>query len=122
MAMGFSLTAAIAFVQILESQNHKTFRQTINKMPESFLFSMMERVPGDMLWAHFGPPGTPRKGAFNSAKGHFGQHFIERAQCSITRVLWLFPANISRPQQFQRVDIFFNIFQVKLHIAFKYVH
>ena len=40
--------------------------------PELFLFSMMERVPGDMLWAkvaHFGPPGTPRKSAFFYERG-----------------------------------------------------
>ena len=40
--------------------------------PESFLFCMMERVPGGMFWAkvaHFGPPGTPRKSAFFYERG-----------------------------------------------------
>ena len=40
--------------------------------PESFLFCMMERVPGGMFWAkvaHFGPPGTPQKSAFFYKRG-----------------------------------------------------
>ena len=42
------------------------------RLPESFLFCMMERVPGGMFWAkvaHFGPPGTPRKSAFFYERG-----------------------------------------------------
>ena len=50
---------------------------------------MMERVPGDMLWAkvaHLAHLEHPEKVLSILQKGHFGQHFIERAQCSITRV------------------------------------
>ena len=86
-------TAAMAFVQILESRNH-IFYCTSQTMGGAVNFSspcwkglgghaLGQRGP---LLAHL---EHPEKVLSILKKGHFGQHFIERAQCSITRVMMM---------------------------------